>query len=214
MKKETANFILFYYSDDTQDINEIATVLENNFERITGLLGVVPPNKTHVHIYASQADFHQAIGRPNAEAWVVGTVMEGEIHIVSPSNPGPDFGRDDIMGIAIHEFVHIVANVLNLHTSHNRPYLSEGLATYLAGQASPLDADMEVPNAGTIISPNEGDFVYQVGFAFMQFIAAKFGDDALVALYKDPDAFAKNNTELDAMWLDACNSNKKNNPTP
>jgi len=201
MKKETTNFTLLYYSNNTQDINEIADVLENNFERITGLLGVVPSGKTRVHIYASQSDFHQAIGRSDAKAWVVGTVMAGEIHMVSPSNPGPESDRDGIMSVAIHEFVHIVANKLSLHTTDNYPFLAEGLATYLAGQVCQLDLDLDVPSVDTIISSCESDDVYQVGFVFMQFIANAFGNDGLVALYKDPDAFVRNNPGLDEIWL-------------
>jgi len=157
-----------------------------------------------VHIYANQSDFHQAIGRPNAASWVVGTVTEGEIHMVSPGNPGPEHDSDGIIGVAIHEFVHIVANELCLHTSNNRPYLSEGLATYLAGQVCQLEPDMEIPNVDMIISPCEGDLVYQVGFVFMQFIAAKFGDDGLVAIYIDPEAFITDNPGLDEKWLSEC----------
>jgi len=202
MKKETKNFILRYYGDDAQDINEIAHILEANFERITGILGIMPPEKTLVHIYANQRGFHQAIGRPNAEAWVVGTVMGGEIHMVSPSNPGPEHDRDSIMSVAIHELVHIAANELNLHTSNNRIFLSEGLATYLAGQECQLEPDMEIPDVDTIISSCDGDTVYQAGFVFMQFIAARFGNDGLVAMYKDPEAFVKENPGLNEMWLD------------
>ena len=204
MKQETTNFILFHHGRDTQDLNELANTLEGSYKRITSILGVVPPKKTHVHIYASQSDFHQAIGRPNAESWVVGTVTEGEIHMVSPRSPVPEYDSDDIMSIAIHEFVHIVAEELSLHTTDNRPFLSEGLATYLAGQESQLDTDMEMPNAEEIISSCQGDFAYQIGFVFIRFIASKFGNAGLVALYKDPDGFARNNTGLDEMWLNEC----------
>lgn len=204
MKKETTNFALFCYGGDIESLNRIADVLEDNYKRITRILGVVPSKKTHVHIYASQNDFHRAINRPNAESWVVGTVLEGEIHMVSPHSLEPEYDNDDIMKVAVHEFVHIVAEELSLHTTDKRLYLAEGLATYLAGQESQLDMDMEIPNVEKIISSCQGDLVYQVGFVFMRFIVSKFDNAGLVALYKDPDGFIKDNDGVNEMWLSEC----------
>jgi len=130
--------------------------------------------------------------------------MDGEIHMVSPSNPGPEHDKDDIMGVAIHELAHIVASELSIDTTDNRLFLSEGLATCLAGQACQLDIDMEIPNVDTVISSCEDGWVYQVGFVFMEFIASEFGDAGLVALYKDPEVFIRNNPGLNEMWLDKC----------
>jgi len=207
MKKETANFNLIYYGDDTQDANKLVNTLEDNVKRITETLGITPSGKTNVHVYATQKDFHNAIGRPNAESWVVGTVLAGEIHMVSPSNPGPEHDYDGIMAVAVHEFAHIVANELTQQEPSSRPFLEEGLATYLAGQESQLPADAEIPSVSTIISQNGGDMVYDVGYVFMKFIANNFGNAGLIEIYKAPETFIQNKPKLEEMWLNYIKNN-------
>jgi len=206
---ETANFILRYYGEDAQVIKVVSDILESNFERITDILGVVPPRQTRVLIYASLCDFHRAVDWPDAEPWFVGwaRVGAGEIYMVSPNNPGPVHSYDAMLKVAVHEFVHIAARELNPTLRSN--FLAEGLATYLAGQYESvadtiqlrLYDSLTIPCVDTILGPYWDDMVYQVGFAFMQFIVAEFGYDGLVALYRDPDEFVLNNVGLNEMWM-------------
>ncbi|MCL2365192.1 MAG: hypothetical protein FWC71_11070 [Defluviitaleaceae bacterium] len=203
MKTETDNFILHYYDENTKEKDKIIKILEDNYHRIINFLGIKLTEKTIIHVYKTLKDFHRAIGRPNAEDWVVGNATGGVIRMVSPCNPGPAHDYDSIMAVAIHEFVHIVAEKLNLHTSHNYPYLSEGIATYLAGQKVTLDKSIQIPSAQTIaLSQDDDDYglVYDISYVFMQFIAANFGNDGIIALYKNPEEFVKTHPQLNDMW--------------
>ena len=132
--------------------------------------------------------------------------------MVSPNNPGPGHTYDDIIKVAVHELVHIAAEVLSPDTTDNRPYLSEGLATYLAGQYKISDiagsirqlrqsGNADIPCVDTIIGPEWGDYVYDMGFVFMHFIVSGFGHDGLAALYRDPDAFVLAHEGLNEMWM-------------
>jgi len=207
---ETQNFALRYYGNDDQVIVAIADALESSFERITGILGVVPPGPTHVYIHASQEDFHHAIGMPGLGERAVGVSMvTGEIILASPNNAGPVHDFNSMIKIAVHEFVHTAARVLSFRTTAMHPHLSEGLAMYFANQyetvadtITQMRSNQAIPSVDRIIGMTAGEGVYQVGFAFIQFIVAEFGYDELVALYSNPREFVQSNAGLNDMWMD------------
>ena len=134
---DVPNFVIHFEEDDELVVEAVREALEFNFDRITGILGVVPPNAIDVFIYPSVAEYHQAVGRPDMQDWMVGTVIDGAIHMVSPANPGPAHDFDSMIKVAVHELVHVLALELNPH--NDRPFLVEGLAMYLAGQYEFVD---------------------------------------------------------------------------
>jgi len=189
--------------------------LELNFDRITGVLGIVPPNPIDVFIYPSLADYHQAIGRPDMQDWMVGTVIDGAIHMVSPANPGPAHDFDSMIKVAVHEFVHVL--VLELNPTNDRPFLVEGLAMYLAEQYEFVDdairhmlENFAMPDVDVIMGHDWGAGIYQAGFAFAKFLAAEFGYDKLVELYVTPDVglvFGMSNDEFNTRWMEFLHTN-------
>jgi len=152
---------------------------KDNFERITSLLKV-SSNQIHVYLYPDLTAYHQAAGWPDMQDWMVGHIADGAIHIVSPTNPGPMHDFDSILKVAVHEFVHIAAEILN--PTMDRPFIVEGLAMYLAGQNENVDlaarymlSASSIPDVATILGHDWGIGIYEVGYAFIEFIVAEFG---------------------------------------
>jgi hypothetical protein len=132
-KIKTKNFIIYYSKSDKISVKDIAKVLDDNYYRITSQLECKPDKVFTVKIYPSLQDFHNGIGEPDAESWIVGTSIGDEIDMVSPLNSGKVHNYNDILQVAEHEFTHIITRNIN-PKALNIPWLCEGIATYEAKQ--------------------------------------------------------------------------------
>ena len=188
---ESDNFIINHYEDDTPIINQILNLLEDNYTRITSLLQAKPSTKSTLNVYPNLNALHKAIGRKDAPDWLAGNydMNSGTIHIVSPSNPGPEHTFDSVMAIAVHEFVHLVAAQIN---NKAPDYIAEGLATYLAGQgdyaSEVIQEDIqtgEFPTMAQLRDMTVDSYTY--GYAFMEYVMQKYGIDCVLDLYRTAD---------------------------
>ena len=188
---ESDHFIVNYYEEDASVVDKITQILESNYKRVTSILQVELPEKCELYIYPNITDFHKAIGRPGSPDWVAGNCDNGIIRIVSPNNPGTAHGYDSIMSIAVHEVVHLAAEQVNNH--ENVPhYMTEGLATYLAGQGmnvkEMIRKDLTNGNFPTMEQlKSMAEKIYQYGYAFMEYVVWKYGTDGMLKLYKAAD---------------------------
>lgn len=187
-QRETEHFVFYCTDQDVKALDDLAEALEGCYERTTTDLGRTPSGKVKVNIYPDIDSFHNAMGRPNAPDWSVGEAKNGALHMTSPLNPGPSHDYDDMLQIAVHEFVHIIINLFGNVPS----YLHEGVACYEARQYSYQDISEFVtnqmnngqfpglPNIEKFTSSSPG--MYVVSYAFVDFIARCYGFDAVVAL--------------------------------
>lgn len=187
-QRETEHFVFYCMDQDVKALDDLAEVLEGCYERTTTDLGKTPSGKVKVNIYPDIQSFHNAMGRPNAPDWSVGEAKNGALHMTSPLNPGPSHDYDDMLQIAVHEFVHIIINLFGNVPS----YLHEGVACYEARQYSYQELSEFVTNL-----MNKGQFLglsdvekftssspgmYEYSYLFVDFIARIYGFDAVVAL--------------------------------
>lgn len=187
-QRETEHFVFYCMDQDVKALDDLAEALEGCYERTTTDLGKTPSGKVKVNIYPDIDSFHNAMGRPNAPDWSVGEAKNGVLYMTSPLNPGPSHDYDDMLQIAVHEFVHIIINLFGNVPS----YLHEGVACYEAGQnryetlssfiAGQMDQN-KVPSLSSLEKYNSSsEGMYQYGPAFVDFIARCYGFDAVVAL--------------------------------
>lgn len=187
-QRETEHFVFYCMDQDVKALDDLAEALEGCYERTTTDLGKTPSGKVKVNIYPDIDSFHNAMGRPNAPDWSVGEAKNGALYMTSPLNPGPSHDYDDMLQIAVHEFVHIIINLFGNVPS----YLHEGVACYEAGQnrydtlssyiAGQMDQN-KVPSLSSLEKYNSSsEGMYQYGPAFVDFIARCYGFDAVVAL--------------------------------
>lgn len=187
-QRETEHFVFYCMDQDVKALDDLAEALEGCYERTTTDLGKAPSGKVKVNIYPDIDSFHNAMGRPSAPDWSVGEAKNGALHMTSPLNPGPSHGYDDMLQIAVHEFVHIIINLFGNVPS----YLHEGVACYEARQYSYQELSEFVTNL-----MNKGQFLglsdvekftssspgmYEYSYLFVDFIARIYGFDAVVAL--------------------------------
>lgn len=187
-QRETEHFVFYCMDQDVKALDDLAEALEGCYERTTTDLGKMPSGKVKVNIYPDIDSFHNAMGRSNAPDWSVGEAKNGALYMTSPLNPGPAHNYDDMLQIAVHEFVHIIINLFGNVPS----YLHEGVACYEAGQnrydtlssyiAGQMDQN-KVPSLSSLEKYNSSsEGIYQYGPAFVDFIARCYGFDAVVAL--------------------------------
>lgn len=187
-QRETGHFVFYCMDQDVKALDDLAKALEGCYERTTTDLGRTPSGKVKVNIYPDIDSFHNAMGRPNAPDWSVGEAKNGALYMTSPLNPGPAHNYDDMLQIAVHEFVHIIISLFGNVPS----YLHEGVACYEAGQnryetlssfiAGQMDQN-KVPSLSSLEKFNSSsEGMYQYGPAFIDFIARIYGFDAVVAL--------------------------------
>lgn len=208
LQKESDNFYFYCAEVDISALDDIELRLESNYDRITSAFQVQIEGKTSVYIYPDLDAFHAAIGNPYAPDWLVGIMISlTSMKMVSPNNPGPQHDYDGIIEVAQHVFVHVAAKRVNI-TAPN--FLSEGLATYMAGQnqgvaevVSDLLAAGITPTYSQLKSISDG--VYQIGYAYIEYIVAEYGYEKLVQFYKTPDdiegVFGVVEDDFQANWI-------------
>jgi len=136
LAKESKHFNFYSTRDDIKVLDSIAITLENNYSRITNLLGTQIDKKINVKVFPNMKAFHAAINIPDAPDWVVGSCNGDELMMVSPLNPGSVHTYASLMQVIVHEFVHIAVSYArgDKDWSALPRWLSEGYAQYEAGQ--------------------------------------------------------------------------------
>lgn len=216
-QRETEHFVFYCMDQDVKALDDLAEALEGCYERTTTDLGKTPSGKVKVNIYPDIDSFHNAMGRPNAPDWSVGEAKNGALYMTSPLNPGPSHDYDDMLQIAVHEFVHIIINLFGNVPS----YLHEGVACYEARQYSYQEISESVtnrmnngqfpglPNIEKFTSSTPG--MYEVSYVFIDFIARCYGFDAVVALLEGKplataigkDGASMQNQSFNEFWFKA-----------
>lgn len=209
LQRETDHFLFYCTDRDTQALDDLSETLEDCYERVTSDLGKVPSGKTRIYISPDLETYHNVVGRPNAPDWSVGTAGNGEVYIVSPLNPGPTKDYDDMLTVAVHEYVHVVVQEFG---RWQPSYLDEGIACYEAGQFGspkhyiPIDiANGTLPSLTDLETSNNSTILYTYGPAYVDFVAKTFGFDKVVSLLEgksQEEVFGMSMEELNEKWMD------------
>lgn len=201
LKQESDHFMFYATDKDKEVLDELEKSLEDNYERISKNLGVKLERKVNVSIYPDIESFHDGIGMSDAEDWVVGAAKNGEMFMVSPSNPGSVHTYDNLMKVIVHEYAHILVGEINSTTDI---YLNEGMAVVQANQIEEntkkfLKESCELNKLPTIdeIKNNffELDERYELSGGFVEFLVNNYGYDKVTKIIAEPQNL-ENITEL------------------
>jgi hypothetical protein len=230
-KKSVNHFIFYYDKQDKNSIGDIAGVLNDNFEKITSNYEADADEKRiQIYIYPDLTTFHEAIGWPDAEDWVVGTASGGDaVKMVSPNNADASHNYDQMLQVAVHEFTHIVIANIEKTTAIPR-WLSEGIAEYEAEQMdenrksavrSKIIAE-SVPTLNEMKMSTSTEFGkmggYELSYTIVEYIVSEYGYEKLILLVRNPDdftgAFGVSEADFETGWLGFINENYKTSYRP
>ncbi len=204
---EREHFIVYYEVLGQATLRDIGDTLEENYPLINNFFNLDQHQKSRVAVYDNVDRFqHTYLGF--FLSWLyddsaVGAAYQDLVLLTSPENPGTQHTYADMLEIAVHEFVHTCVYRLN---EYPNIWLDEGLATYLAGQRSPLPAS--IPEFAdfqeqdmSFFWENDG---YAVSYYYVEFLIREFGSEDMVRLIQTNDyQGALGESELDVYnrWL-------------
>ena len=215
LQKETEHFAFWCTNQDVEALEALAEALEGCYDRVTSDLGKAPSGKTEVHIAPGLKAYHNMIGRPNAPDWSAGEAYNGAIYMVSPLNPGPAHKYDDMIILAVHEYVHVVVEQFG---RRQPPYLNEGIACYEAGQNGnceyyvrndtgngTLPALTDFTDLESFSKKKDSGKAYAYAYLYINFIVDTSGFDTVIFLLEgksQTEAFGMSMEELNEKWMD------------
>lgn len=213
--KETQHFIFHYTEFDQKCIDEISDVLEASYNRITSNFNQELQKKVIIEIFPNHKQLHTALGLTNAPDWIRGGVQGDKIIIASPLNPPPGSDFYNVINTGVHEFVHIIVNIINKNIPR---WLSEGIAGYeakdnnqqwiietvrcgLTSNHVPTFKDLDTRDDFESFFKLNG---YQYSYTIVESIVEIFGYDKLLRLIKAPndfmDIFEMTEEEIQDKW--------------
>lgn len=187
---ETAHFLIYYGAADASCIDAVADHLEANQQRICDDLRYALNFKVVLKIYPDLTTLHQGMGAPNAPDWALGlTDLSGQIMMISPLNPGPNYTFGGILRCMDHEFTHAVV-LRGIGATSLPNWLQEGVASYEARLINEVMwAEIEsyvrtdrIPTFSAL-DTHESAFVdiggYTWSYAIVDFAMTEYGRDTL-----------------------------------
>lgn len=220
--KETQHFIIYYSEIDRTCIDKVSDVLENNYNRIVINFNQNLHEKLIIEIHSDLNQLHIALGFPNAPNWIRGGLGVGKIAIASPLNPPPGSKFDNVINTAVHEFVHVIVNIINGETPR---WLNEGIACYeakdndenwirktvengLLNNMVPTFKDLDTGEDFETFFKLNG---YQYSYTIVESIVNLFGYEKLHNLIKSPNSiveiFGITEGELQDKWINYIKEN-------
>lgn len=183
---ETDHFIIVFYEDSPQYLEEIVSSLEGNYERILKALQIeekIP--KIIVRIYPTIKDFHQACNMVGAPTWAVGTAWgKSEFRMVSPLCPDLSIPYQvKTQKLPVHELTHVImSNIVN--PAYIPYWLWEGISLYMAGQSVNLAllTGLKEDKFPDFKDLNKLENSFQFGYSLVEFIIERWGTSYLKSL--------------------------------
>lgn len=214
-QKETEHFVFWCTNQDVEVLEALAEALEDCHDRVTSDLGKTLSEKTEVHIAPGLKAYHDMIGRPDDPDWSVGQAYNSVIYMVSPLNPGPAHDYDDMMLVAVHEYVHIVVEQFG---RRQPTYLNEGIASYEARQSrnfeyyvrndtknGTLPVLTDFTDSEGFLRKKDAGKAYTYAHLYIKFIVDTSGFDTVISLLEgksQTEAFGMGMEELNEKWMD------------
>lgn len=217
LRKETEHFEFYCTEEDEKCLEDLASALEENYERITTDLQAELDFKVKGHIYKDIDTFHEATGMTGAPAWGVGSAFGNGIQMVSPLNPGPKHSRQSLMQVVVHEFTHVVISNI---TAMPPLWVHEGVAAYEAKQTQVLNGieqlirndkvpSLEVMESYTTPELMEKNKVYPFSYTLVEYVINKYGLESLNAFIRSNSdykgSFGVDKSEFEQGWNEYLN---------
>jgi hypothetical protein len=198
----TQHFIVTYQGVFAGEAQDMATALEQHYDRIRNELGDPKHDTIQVHLYGRQNDFNEGTGLINSHA--NGTSRGPNAFHVLWTTWANSILPDDPIKTAVHEFTHCVQlNILVAKAQREMPYADakafnkafeekfardypqwfwESLCDYQAGIRNKISINYGMRHQPTLAQLNDGNHVYLVGTTIIEYIVHKWGKDKLSAL--------------------------------
>ena len=128
---------LLWYKGSNQFANTLMSAAQDGLQKIQTTLGLTPQGNVSIYIYASTGDLQGA--QLFAQQWEGGVTFEGfNIIAIAVATNQLAFGE----GAIPHELTHWAVHqaTFNYYGAGLRPWLDEGLATYIQGPSSDYQA--------------------------------------------------------------------------
>ncbi|RCW50294.1 RNA polymerase sigma factor [Paenibacillus prosopidis] len=207
-------------ANDTNDSlkkvhHDLFNELKDHVERISTKFKHHPSRKIIIEIYPDLPTFHQAVGEANAPNWFMGTFEENKLKIVSPLNPGPEHTYQSILKSTVHLFTMWLISDIN---PLSPKWLRQGIGgyeaklmskEYIKSTTSDAIENLDIPTFQEL-NNDTWDFETMNGFQFsyliVEFIADKYGLDALNKVIRNPNdfngIFQRSELDLYEQWVE------------
>ncbi|MBS4538457.1 hypothetical protein GOQ27_08270 [Clostridium sp. D2Q-11] len=190
--RETEHIKFYYYEKNADYIEDMAETIEEEYDRIVEDLQVDNiDEKINFTIYPTLEEFHQAIFKPDAPDWVVGTCLGPyTLKMVSPNSDGLVHDYNSLMNVVIHEFTHALTMIQ--YPQAKQIWILEAIALYEANQIrDPKDVEYLVEGDYPSIqelnasSGKSAEKVYAIGHIIIEYINEKWSMDEVRELLKE-----------------------------
>ena len=192
----------FSRSIDSSKIGDLATALENIYERVGNDLKTTPSDNIEVNVYAQRWRYVKATGN-----WSSSGNIEGisKLYFVEQA-----WGETDSRKVAIHEFAHTVtlkllidnevqpldSKVFDKKFATFPTWLWEAISVYEAGQlidpkTLPFLSNGSYPNISELNNRSKGGKIYKVGYTVIEYILHRYGQNKLIDLIKNYGSLSK-----------------------
>ena len=196
----TEHFLITYQGIYTDEAEQIANTLEENYDRIRTDLNDPDHNIVRVFVHPGQKEFNNATGLPNSTA--NGTSRgPDEFHLIWTNWFNSIFPNDPIQ-TAVHEFTHCVQlNILKkeaqkeLGNSHDfdkifeenfiktyPQWFWEAICDYEAGVVNTISVKYGISKQLSLKDLNTSNQIYNIGYTIIEYIVEKWGREKLPLL--------------------------------
>jgi hypothetical protein len=174
------HFRISYTEYDKGQVKRVADTLEKYYLIVTGNLTTGEMAKVNINFYEDYHSLKDAVrfNVPDLPEWATGLATSAtQIHMISPfhSRQSPD----EMIRVAVHEFVHCATLAINPAFGNNPRWLWESVAIYESGQfRDPSQAsylvDHDPPHLKELNDQNDPR-VYELGFLVGEYIIVNWG---------------------------------------
>ncbi len=228
---ETEHFIMYYYEEDKDCLQDLNIGLESAYSQVTTDLDCPLEYKVDVTVYPDITSLHIAIGYSGGGAaanYITAATIGKHIFILSPMNPGPVRTYEHMVNSSTrHEFTHVVINEI----THSRTWpndvprwLNEGIACYEGGPPMPESMMKQQISSGVVndriptfddMASYGEDYITKGGYFFAlpagKFFIETYGLSKVKQLLISPDdyvkIFGKTEKELWDEWVEYLKAN-------
>lgn len=198
---KTNHFTIIYSGVYESEAAAIAEKLEKNYDRIRNELKDPEHARINVFVHGNQNDFNSATGLNNKANGVSRGPLE--FHVLW-TNWFNSIFPDDATKTAVHEFTHCVQlNILiqqalaqspikdeavfneHFEKQFSEKYPSwfwESISIYQAREVNNLSVKYAFRNRPNLISLNDGNQIYNLGYTIVDYIVSEWGNEKLSAL--------------------------------
>lgn len=199
--KSTNHFVFYCFEKDHAATDDLARVAEEHYTQMAQEWNHQLNNKIHYYVYPDIKSFHEAIGKPDAQDWLIGENKDKAFHRVSPANPGSFHSYESCVNASIVLLVGSFLHDIYGSYEDNTRWLYQGLGYYKAKRysverlRSKINDGLIVPTILELETLGSNDQLYfdresfLVSGCLVDYMINRFGLPAIQRLLQDYSAF-------------------------